>query len=362
MTSVPERLVLPADNAALFLAVERRDPTYDGLFYTCVKTTGIFCRPTCPARRPLRQNVEFVPNVQAALLAGYRPCKVCRPMDAPDDAPPWVRELAERVRRHPHDVIKERALRDMGLDPDHVRRQFHRHYAMTFSAYQRALRLGLAMRTLRQGGSATAAALDAGYTSASAFRDAFGSLFGVSPGDARDSEPLIASWLSTPLGPMLAIASDAGLCLLEFVDRRSIETQISTVRTRTGRVVIPGQHPLLDRIERELVAYFADGRSPFSVPLDPQGTDFERSVWIRLLRVPAGETASYAQIARDINNPGAARAIGRANGSNRIAIVIPCHRVVRADGSLCGYGGGVDRKRWLLTHEGALAPLYERAP
>lgn len=357
MTLIPERIILPADDETLYRAVERHDATYDGLFFTCVKTTGIFCRPTCPARRPLRKNVEFVPSVQAALLAGYRPCKVCRPLDAPDDAPIWLRELAERVRAHPHDVIKERALRDMGLDPDHVRRQFIRHYAMTFSAYQRALRLGLAMRTLRSGGTVTSAALDAGYASPSAFRDAFSRLFGVAPSSAIDADPLIASWISSPLGPMLALASDEGLCLLEFVDRRSIETQITTVRQRTGRVVIPGQHRILQQLERELAAYFEDGTTPFSVPLDPQGTAFERAVWDRLVRIPAGETASYARIAKELDNPGAARAIGRANGSNRIAIVIPCHRVIRADGSLCGYGGGIDRKHWLLTHEGAISPL-----
>ncbi len=354
--------MLPANEDTLYRAVERHDPTYDGLFFTCVKTTGIFCRPTCPARRPLRKNVEFVPSVQAALLAGYRPCKVCRPLDVPDDAPAWVRELAARVRSQPHVVIKEQALRDMDLDPDHVRRQFLRHYAMTFSAYQRALRLGLAMRTLRAGGSVNTAAIDAGYASPSAFRDAFARLFGVSPSEASDADPLIASWLSTPLGPMLALASDDGLCLLEFVDRRSLETQIGAVRARTGRVVIPGQHRVLAQIERELEAYFRDGASPFTVPLDPQGTDFERTVWDRLLRIPAGATSSYASIARDLDNPGAARAIGRANGSNRIAVVIPCHRVVRADGSLCGYGGGVDRKRWLLTHEGALDPLFSGEP
>src|SRR5690606_26896769 len=135
-------------------------------------------------------------------------------------------------------------------------------------------------------------------------------------------------------------------------DRRSLETQISAVRARTGLAVVPRRHPVLEQIERAIAAYFASELRDFTVPLDPQGTDFERRVWDRLLEIPYGETCSYAQMAKDIGRPGAARAIGRANGANRIAIVIPCHRVIRADGALCGYGGGVERKRWLLELEG----------
>ncbi|MEZ6241984.1 MAG: methylated-DNA--[protein]-cysteine S-methyltransferase [Phycisphaerales bacterium] len=355
METMPERVTLPADARTLYDAIRRRDPAFEGLFFTCVRTTGIFCRPTCTARTPNRENVEFVPTAQAALLAGYRPCKVCRPLDPPSDAPEWLRELVASVRATPERAIREREIRDLGLDPDHVRRQFKRHYAMSFSAFQRALRLGGAMRTLRAGGSATAAALDAGYSSESAFRDAFTKLFGVLPSDAADAEHLTAAWMTMPLGPMLAVASDAGLCLLEFVDRRSIETQIESVRRRTGLPVVPGEHPVLTQTEQELEAYFAGELKQFTLPLSPQGTDFERAAWDRLLEIPYAEVCSYSRMARDLGRPGAARAVGRANGANRIAIIIPCHRVIRADGSLCGYGGGIDRKQWLLDHERAHA-------
>lgn len=240
----------------------------------------------------------------------------------------------------------------MGLDPDHVRRQFKRHYGMSLSEFHRALRLGAALGRIRAGASPTAAAMEAGYASESGFRDAFTRLFGASPAAAADAEFLSAAWLSTPLGPMLACCSDRGLCLLEFVDRRSLEMQIAQVRARTGLAVIPAAHPVLAQTERELAAYFAGELRDFTVALDPQGTPFERATWDRLLKIPYGETCSYAQMARDIGRPGAARAIGRANGANRIAIIIPCHRVIRADGALCGYGGGVERKRWLLDLEG----------
>jgi len=241
-----------------------------------------------------------------------------------------------------------------------VRRQFLRHYGMSLAAFQRAVRLGAALRRIREGASPTAAAMEAGYESESGFREAFEKLFGngwaaaVRRESSEEPTPgfLSAAWLSTPLGPMLACASDRGLCLLEFVDRRSLETQIAAVRARMGLAVVPQRHRVLEQIERELAAYFAGALRDFTVPLDPQGTDFERRVWDRLLEIPYGETCSYARMAKGIGRPGAARAIGRANGANRIAIVIPCHRVIRADGALCGYGGGVERKRWLLELEG----------
>ncbi len=349
---------LPADDDRLYRAVAERDPTFDGLFVTCVKTTGIFCRPTCTARTPKRENVEFMTSAQQAMLAGYRACKVCRPLSPPDDAPEWLQRLLDDIRREPEHTIREHQVRERGLDPDHVRRAFKKHVGMTLAAYQRSLRLGSALGTIRSGGSATNAALDAGYDSESGFREAFERLFGVAPSQSADTKHLTAMWLTTPLGPMLAVASDDGLCMLEFIDRRSIETQIDAVRKRTKLPVIPGEHALLAQTTREMEEYFAGTRQQFDMSLSPQGTAFERTVWDRLLKIPYGETCSYARMAKDIGKPGAARAIGRANGSNRIAIIIPCHRVIRSDGALCGYGGGVHRKQWLLDHERKHAGLF----
>ena len=347
---------LPAEPDRLYRAVTQRDPTFDGLFFTCVKTTGIFCRPVCTARTPKRENVEFMRTAQQAMLAGYRPCKICRPTEPPTDAPPWLPELLEEIRTGK--AIRERQVRERGLDPDHVRRVFKKHVGMSLAAYQRSLRLGDALGSIRKGGAATRAALDAGYESDSGFRDAFERLFGVPPSRAKHTQHLTAGWLTSPLGPLLTVASDEGLCMLEFIDRRSIETQIEAVRRRTKLPVIPGEHSILAQTKQEMAEYFAGTRQHFDVKLAPQGTDFERAVWQRLLKIPYAETCSYSRMAKDIEKPGAARAIGRANGANRIAIIIPCHRVIRADGALCGYGGGVHRKQWLLDHERKNAGLF----
>ncbi|MEL7472404.1 MAG: methylated-DNA--[protein]-cysteine S-methyltransferase [Planctomycetota bacterium] len=167
----------------------------------------------------------------------------------------------------------------------------------------------------------------------------------------RRTERFTSQRIHTPMGEMLAIASDSGLTLLEFHDRRALPRELRDVRAQGD--IEPGEHAVLLQTARELHEYFDGYRRAFTIPLDPRGTPFERRVWDRLLEISHGETRSYADIARDLGKPGASRAIGRANGANRIAIVIPCHRVIRSDGALCGYGGGLDRKRRLLELEGA---------
>jgi AraC family transcriptional regulator of adaptative response/methylated-DNA-[protein]-cysteine methyltransferase len=165
-------------------------------------------------------------------------------------------------------------------------------------------------------------------------------------------------WLSTPIGAMVAAATDGGRCLLEFADRRALEAQIGTLRTRLRSAAIPagrGTNPHLDQLEDELAEYFAGARKRFSVELLWPGTPFEQSVWRRMLTIPAGETISYEQLGRDVGRARAQRAVGRACGANRIGIIIPCHRVVRKNGELRGYGGGLWRKKWLLEHERMLA-------
>jgi AraC family transcriptional regulator of adaptative response/methylated-DNA-[protein]-cysteine methyltransferase len=175
-------------------------------------------------------------------------------------------------------------------------------------------------------------------------------VFGDAPGRSRDKALLVASWLDTPLGPMIAIGGDAGLELLEFVDRRALETELAEIRKALGAVV-PGEHAVLEQTRRELAEYFDGRRRDFTIPLRPRGSEFQLAAWRALCEIPYGETRSYADMAKRVGSPGAVRAIGRVNGQNRIAIVIPCHRVIRSDGSLCGYGGGVWRKQWLLDLE-----------
>ena len=342
-------MMLPT-TAEMYRALVERDRTFEGLFFACVRTTGIFCRPTCHARKPKLENVEFASTIQEALHRGYRPCRVCDPMSSAAAAPNWLAPLVDEMQRQPDLRLRDHDLQARGLDPVQVRRTFKRSFGMTFQAYQRACRLGTAMRALHDGSPTLEAGLDAGFESDSGFRAAFTRVFGETPAASRGTALLVASWIETPLGPMLAIASERGLVLLEFVDRRALETELAEVRRSLGAVV-PGDHPILAQTRDELREYFDGGRREFTMPLDQRGSPFQLKAWQALCRIPYGETRSYSDMAREVGSPAAVRAIGRVNGQNRIAIVVPCHRVIRSDGSLCGYGGGRWRKHWLLEHE-----------
>lgn len=336
---------------AMYRAVAQKDESFIGVFVVAVKTTRIFCRPGCPARAPLAKNVEFFARAADALSAGYRPCKRCRPMEAVPGAPEWVRSLTDRLSEQAGERVRDRDVRALGVDPERARRYFKRHYGMTFQAYARAMRLGQALRGLREGSDMVETGMDAGYESLSGFREAFEKTFGRTAGNAGEAACLAAQWLETPLGPMLAVAGDAGLCLLEFVDRRMLETQIERAKRLFDSAIVPGEHPALAQVRQELEEYFAGERTAFETPLALKGTPFQERVWRLLLEIPYGEVRSYGWMAERLGEPGAMRAVGRANGDNRIAIVVPCHRVIRADGTLCGYGGGLWRKRRLLELE-----------
>jgi len=324
------------------------DGSYDGVFLTAVKTTGIFCRPACRARKPHSRNVEFFTTVKEAMLAGYRPCQRCRPLEAPGQRPAWVSSLIARLEASPDAHLKSSDLRAIGVDPGRARRWFLGHFGMTFSAFCRARRLSGALAVLREGGNVDDAVFSSGYGSHSGFRDAFSRMFGATPGMGDRIDSVTLGWIESPLGPLIAGADDRGVCLLEFSDRRMLEAQLATLRRRLGRPLVPGENTFLVRLRSELAEYFGGRRREFEVPLNAPGTPFQERVWKGLLRIPFGEVRSYEQIARLLGAPKAVRAVGRANGMNRIAIVIPCHRVVGKDGSPVGYGGGVRRKEWLL--------------
>lgn len=342
--------------AEMYRALVRRDASYEGVFYLGVRTTGIFCRPTCPARKPKRENVEFFASTREALTAGYRPCRRCRPMKPSGAAPRWLEGLLRDIDEDPARRWKDADLQDAGLDPARVRRWFKRHHGMTFHAYQRARRLGLALGQIRNGDDIMGTAYDHGYESLSGFRDAFAHLFGETPGKATQPSNggahVVVTRVLTPLGPLVAGATEGGLCLLEFADRPMLETQINRLRRYMSCAVTPGSNRHIDQVEAELAEYFDGRRTRFEVELVAPGTPFQQQVWSALRAIPYGETRSYEDIARAIDNPKAVRAVGRANGDNRLPIVIPCHRVVRADGTLGGYGGELWRKRYLLRLEG----------
>lgn len=338
----------------MYRALIRRDPTYEGVFIVGVKTTGIFCRPICRAKKPRAENVEFFPSAVAALHDGYRPCRLCRPMDRVQPPPEIVTQLLRAVEAAPTVRLADKELAALGVDPSTARRQFRGYYGLTFQAYQRARRLGLALHEVRAGRSVIDAQVNGGYESTSGFRGAFLRLFGKPPRGARAEDCLLARRIDTPLGKMLALADGQGLRLLEFVDRRGLEKEIERLRGRLRCAVVPGTNATLDAVETQLRRYFADeGRMVFDVPLAPVGSAFQQAVWDALRRIPAGQTRSYADVAAEVGRPGAQRAVGNANGCNMISIVIPCHRVIGSDGALSGYGGGVWRKQRLLDHERA---------
>lgn len=335
----------------MYRALSRRDAAYEGVFYTCVKTTGIFCRPTCKAKRPRAENVEFCPTVTEALHAGFRPCRLCRPMDAGKPVPSLVEKLRRAAEAAPDGRVSDKDLAAMGVDASTARRQFKAYHGMTFHAYQRARRMGLALRDVKAGKPVVEVQADRGYESTSGFREAFARVFGAPPRGAKSAAVLLARRIETPLGTMLALADDAGLRLLEFVDRRGLERELVVLRQRLKTAIVPGQHAHLDAIAAQLAEYFAGSRLDFDVPFAPVGSDFQRRVWDELRKIPAGTTRSYAGMAVRLGIPKGPRAVGRANGSNMLALVIPCHRVINADGSLCGYAGGLWRKQRLLEHE-----------
>ena len=338
-----------------YIALIEKNADFDGAFFAAVKTTGIFCRTTCTARKPKRENVCFYDSIQDALSAGYRPCKICRPMESANQIPKEIADLLAEAQENPQFRITEWELRQRGFDPNTLRRWFQKHYGMTFQAFCRMSRINAAFGAIKDGNSVLDAALGSGYSSASGFAAAFDKIIGTAPGKAG-KEPknvLVYQRFDAPLGPMIAVANESGLCLLEFGDRRMLESEFSDLQKRLGAVLLPGKNEFTEAAIKQLLEYFAGERKTFSVPLHAPGTAFQQRVWAALREIPYGETRSYGEIAAAMSNPGAVRAVGTANGMNRIAIMIPCHRVIGADGTLTGYGGGLWRKDWLLKHERA---------
>lgn len=328
-----------------------RDTSYDGVFFTAVLTTGVFCRPTCAARKPLPRHIRFFASARDALGAGYRPCKRCRPLEPRGTPPSWLRGLIRDVEAEPSRRWKDHDLRQRGLSPERVRRWFRNHHGMTFHAYSRSRRLGSALGQIQQGDYVTRAAFAHGYDSLSGFQEAFRQALGTTPGAARDACVIQVSRVPTPLGPMILGATEEAVCLLEFSDRRGLEEQLRRLQRQCRGVLVPGENALIRAARGQLDAYFEGGLRTFTLPLETPGTDFQQTVWRELRGIPFGETASYGEIAHRIGQPSAVRAVARANGDNRVAIVIPCHRVIGADGRLTGYGGGLWRKQRLLDLE-----------
>lgn len=340
----------PTDDI-LYEALTGRDAAYDGFAYVCVTSTGIFCRFTCPARKPKRENCVFRETIAACLETGFRPCKRCRPMLAYGEPDPLVKSLLEALDAEPERRWSERDIADRGHDLSTVRRAFQRRFGMSFLEIARLRRVGKAAEHLTGGAAVINAQLDAGFESGSGFRAAVVQLFGEAPAHLRGKAFLKADWIETPIGPMMAIADDHALHLLEFADRPPLPNEIRRLQRVTGCGIVMGRSAPIEQIGQELGRYFAGAGASFETRLAGHGTPFERQVWAALRAIPAGSIHSYTDVALMLERPSAVRAVARANGANQIAIVVPCHRVLGADGSLTGYGGGLWRKRWLIEHE-----------
>ncbi|MEM9695716.1 MAG: methylated-DNA--[protein]-cysteine S-methyltransferase [Myxococcota bacterium] len=343
---------LPSEST-MFEAFYRRDEDFDGVFIVAVRTTGVFCRPTCGARKPKRENVRFFATALDALHEGYRPCRRCHSLECfGEPVPVWLRPLLRDIDEDPTRRWTDRDLRDRGLRPERVRRWFQQHHRMTFHAYSRARRLGAALGAMGRGHSVTRAAFDVGYDSLSGFHEAFRRFFGDAPTAAKTATVAHVDRLVTPLGPMLAAATEDALVLLEFVDRRALPNQVKRIQAKHRAAFTPGPNAVTREVARQLPQWFAGERNEFEVPILLSGTEFQCDVWDALRQIPRGQTRSYRELAEAIGRPAAVRAVGRANGENALALIVPCHRVIGSDGKLVGYGGGLWRKKRLLDLEG----------
>ena len=335
----------------LYQALLDKDSSFEGLFFVGVKTTGIFCRPTCTARKPKPENVDYFDSARQAILHGYRPCKVCRPLTPSGDSPDWLKPLLERVQLDPQIKLTDQDLRNSGYDPNRVRRWFVKHHGMTFQTYLRTLRIGKAFGRIRYGDKVIEAAFESGYESLSGFTDSFKKTTGFSPVKSPDKQLITITRILTPLGPMLAGATEDGICLLEFVDRRMLETQLKRLKKLFNAEFVPGDHRHFSDLQEQITQYFKGALKEFSIPLVLPGTEFQQKIWKILQTIPYGETRSYQDQAKHYGNPQAVRAVARANGDNRIGIIVPCHRVIGKNGAMVGYGGGIWRKKHVLDHE-----------
>lgn len=341
---------METEKEIFYKAFLERDSSFEGVFVAGVKTTGIFCRPTCPAK-PKPENVEFFHSASEAMQNGYRPCKVCKPLEKQGNPPADIKRLLTYMEENPSAKITDAALREMGLEPNMVRRWFLKNYKQTFHAYKRMYRANNAFRRLQSAQNVTDVAYDSGYDSLSGFNTMFKNIIGTSPQKSKDKPVVTVAYMETELGMMVAAASGKGICMFEFADYKHIDLELRQLAAFFKAPLVHGHTPLFDTLKKQLEEYFNGVRRDFDIPLDLVGTEFQKRVWMSLLQIPYGCTTTYAKQAELLGKPSAVRAVANANGKNKISIILPCHRVIGADGTLTGYGGGIWRKKKLLEFE-----------
>ncbi len=347
--------MLDLDLDQMWTSVLARDQSPEPRFLYAVKSTGIYCRPSCPSRRPLRKNVEFFPSGQLAEHNGYRACLRCRP-----DAIPPEAQLAERVAQACQEIDQsesEPTLADLAaltdLSPFHLQRTFKQVLGVTPKAYARANRRRKVRQLIAETESSiTAAVYDAGYNSSSRFYETATQALGMSPSQLRRGGAgvrILFAIGDCRLGVVLIASTDKGVCALLLGD--TPETVLEDLQSRFPNAELIGDDPHYQALIGHILPFVEAPKLGFDLPLDIQGTAFQTRVWAALRDIPVGDTASYSEIANQIGAPKSSRAVAQACGANPLAIVVPCHRVVRADGGLSGYRWGVDRKAQILELE-----------
>ncbi len=353
------------DPETCYAALQHRDRAFDGVFFTGVRSTGIYCRPVCPARTPLFKNCTWHATAEAARAAGFRACKRCRP-DAAPGSPAWngsaasVRRALTLIDDGALDEAAAEALGDkLGVGERQVRRLFAKHLGAPPVAVAQAKRLAAAVMLIDGSAMPVAeVALAAGFGSVRRFNEVFRAVHAETPAARRartrgaQTMRLTLTRYTAPVATLLVV-TDAEGCIraLDFADYEERMRRL-LARHYGAFELVDGAAPAA--ITTALDAYFAGDMTALdTIPVATGGTEFQRSVWTALRTIPSGTTTGYGALAAKLGKPGAARAVGLANGSNPIGIVVPCHRVIGASGALTGYAGGVERKRWLLEHEGA---------
>jgi len=344
-TSVNNVVRLDVDSA--WAAFERRDRSWDGRVIGAVKTTGIYCKPSCPARRPKREHVEFFATAEEARAAGYRSCMRCKPDEVGRDREA-VAKAVKLIETAEEPLTLDELADGVGYAPHHFQRIFKRDLGVSPAEYARALRNRRTETALKANGRVTDAVYDAGYSGPSSFYSDAKERLGMTPSAWRNGgrgETIRWTHFDSPLGRMLIAATSKGICRLTFDDSVN-----SLQRLFPQATIVEDAGGLKELVEGALEA-IESPRAAHQLPIDVAGTAFQEAVWRELRKIPVGETRSYAEIAAAIGQPTAVRAVGTANGDNHVAVLIPCHRVIRSDGTLGGYAGGLDRKRKLLSNE-----------
>jgi AraC family transcriptional regulator of adaptative response/methylated-DNA-[protein]-cysteine methyltransferase len=342
-------LMKTIDADAAWAAFERRDRSWDGRVIGAVRTTGIYCKPSCPARRPKREHVEFFLDAAGARAAGYRSCMRCKPDELGREALA-VTNAVKLIEQAEEAISLSDLAEAVGYAPHHFQRVFTRALGVSPAGYWRGLRAKRAAEALEESDQVTEAIYEAGYSGPSRFYADAKERLGMTPSAWRDGgrgETIHWTVVDSALGPLLVAKTPKGICRLTFVEDES-----ALRRNFPNANLVADDGSMADLIEGVLTAIDHPQSAP-ELPIDVRGTAFQEAVWRELRKIPLGQTRSYADIARAVGQPGAMRAVGTANGSNPVAVLVPCHRVIRSDGSLGGYAGGLDRKRKLLKAEGA---------